>query len=111
MKIRKRGCGQLPGQARRPQCHAPFSISIRRAGHAEPNEEKLGAHTNRDCRQGALSKLYKDPNRDPAKMRAPKTLLTVRNPTQQNFYQLLILLLTSPKTPRAQANEELRATL
>lgn len=107
MNIRKQAVASYLGRA---QCHASSSISIRRAGHAEPNEEKLVAHTNGDGRQGLLSRLYKDPDRDPAKTWAPKTLLTVRNPTQQNFYQLLILLLTSPKAQRAQTNEELWAT-
>lgn len=109
MNIRKQAVASYLG---RPQCHASSSISIRRAGHAEPNEEKLVAHTNGDGRQGVLSRLYKDPDRDPVKTRAPKTLrlLTVRNPTQQNFYQLLILLLTSPKARWAQTNEELWAT-
>ena len=107
MNIRERARACCLGRPRR--C-APSRASIRRAGRAEPNEEQLGTHTDRDCHRGALSRLYGDPNEDPAQTGTPKAFLTVRNPTRQDFYQLLVSPSTSPKALRARENEELRAT-
>lgn len=96
--------GWVVGQ---PWCHTPSSVSIRRAGRAELGEELAATHH----RGLPLGRFYKGPGGNPAKMWTPKASLTVRNPTLQHFYQLLILQLKSPTARRAWASEELGAAL